>query len=98
MSQVVPIIRGEFPARCPQCTHELDLLSAPWCGCMESHPSKLCPNCDLCACSHPDYGNPICWEEAPPPLRRFGFARLFSIYTVGIARTDEREEKVLQGA
>lgn len=76
-------IRGEFQAHCPQCGHQMDLLQAAWCGCTGSHPSKLCPMCDLCACSHPDYGNPICWEEAPPLLRRFGFARLFSLYAAG---------------
>lgn len=97
MSQVFPIVRGQYLARCPNCTNELDLLSAPWCGCLDSHPSKLCPTCDLCACDHPDYGNPICWEAAPPILKRFGFARLFSIYTLGIPREDQ-EAEVLRGA
>ena len=61
----------------------MDLLAAPWCGCGVGHPSKICPTCDLCACSHPDYGNPICWDPADEKLRRFGFTRLFSPYECG---------------
>lgn len=84
MSQVIPLARGTWPAVCPQCNGAMDLLAAPWCGCGAGHPSKICPTCDLCACDHPDYGNPICWSEAPALLRRFGFARLFNVYECGV--------------
>ena len=84
--QVIRLARGSFAAYCPQCAAAMDLLAAPWCGCDGPQPSKLCPTCEQCACDHPDYTSAICWSEAPPLLRHFGFSRFFTVYESGAAR------------
>ncbi|AKU90554.1 hypothetical protein [Vulgatibacter incomptus] len=72
--------RGSFPASCPHCRQPMDLLHSAWCGCAASHPSKICPSCWKCACSHFDYENLLCWEDPPAELRRYGFERFFVPY------------------
>lgn len=65
---------------CPLCGDSFDLVSAPWCGCDRGHPSKICPSCERCLCSHPDYGREALWREPPAALRLRGFDKLFIYY------------------
>jgi hypothetical protein len=67
-------------ADCPRCRAPFDLLAACWCDCRRGHPSKICPSCRQCLCSHPDYGRPSSWLEAPAALRLAGFEKLFIYY------------------
>jgi hypothetical protein len=65
---------------CPQCGGHFNLLAAPWCGCTDGHPSKICPGCGKCLCRHPDYGRHSLWVEPPAVLRNVGFEKLFIYY------------------
>ncbi len=65
---------------CPMCHQEFDLFAAPWCGHMHNEPSKLCPHCDACSCSHPAYDEPGFWRDPPARFRANGFERLFLLY------------------
>ncbi len=71
--------RSHF-TRCPRCGADFDLLAAPWCGCGRGHPSKICPSCEQCLCSHPDYARPSSWFDPPAALRWAGFEKLFIYY------------------
>jgi hypothetical protein len=62
------------------CHRDFDLFSAPWCGHMHHEPSKLCPHCDACSCSHPAYDEPNFWRDPPAKFRANGFERLFLLY------------------
>ncbi len=72
--------RRAHVVRCPRCGADFDLLAAPWCGCGRGHPSKICPGCGECLCSHPEYGSPGNWTDPPAALRGAGFDRLFVYY------------------
>jgi hypothetical protein len=65
---------------CPRCLVSFDLLAASWCDCRQGHPSKICPSCRQCLCSHPDYQRPSSWLDAPAALRLAGFEKLFIYY------------------
>ena len=65
---------------CPLCGEDFDLAAAPWCGCDRGHPSKICPRCERCLCSHPDYARSALWRDAPAALRTVGFEKLFIYY------------------
>lgn len=65
---------------CPLCGERFDLLASPWCGCDRGHPSKICPSCERCLCSHPDYEREALWREPPAALRVRGFDKLFIYY------------------
>jgi hypothetical protein len=68
--------------KCWHCGEEFDLVGAMWCGCgaRVKRPSKVCPHCLQCVCSHPDYLNEALWGTAPRYLRQHGFDRLFYLY------------------
>jgi hypothetical protein len=65
---------------CPCCGIEFDLFAAPWCTHWEGVPSKVCPECERCACEHPAYSEPHFWKEAPRIFQAHGFDRLFLLY------------------
>lgn len=65
---------------CPYCAQQFDLFAAPWCAHAEESPSKICPQCERCLCTHPAYRNPQLWKDAPLGFRRNGFQRLFLLY------------------
>jgi hypothetical protein len=68
--------------KCWRCKKEFELVGATWCGCGAhvERPSKVCPHCLQCACSHPDYGNEALWGTPPPFLKHHGFDKLFYLY------------------
>ncbi|GAB4349478.1 MAG: hypothetical protein Kow0099_32530 [Candidatus Abyssubacteria bacterium] len=68
--------------KCWHCGKDFDLLAAMWCGCgtRVDRPSKVCPHCLQCICSHPDYQNEALWGTAPRYLRQRGFERIFYLY------------------
>ena len=68
--------------KCWYCEGEFDILSAKWrgCGVRVERPSKACPYCLRCICSHPDYDNEALWGRASRSLKDFGFDRLFYLY------------------
>ncbi len=78
--QTAPLRARGHPVRCPLCSEEFNLLAAPWCGCTEGHPSKICPHCGDCLCSLPDYRRPALWMDPPTALRASGFEKLFVYY------------------
>jgi hypothetical protein len=68
--------------KCWHCGEEFDLLVATWCGCEArvDHPSKVCPYCMQCICSHPDYHDEAGWGSPPRYLKERGFKGLFYLY------------------
>lgn len=71
---------GSHSVCCPMCGEGFDLLAAAWCGCDRGHPSKICPHCGKCLCSHPDYPRAALWRDAPAAMRTVGFDKLFVYY------------------
>jgi CheY-like chemotaxis protein len=68
--------------KCWYCGGEFDILSAAWCGCgvRADRPSKACPYCLRCICSHPDYNNEALWGRVSKSMEGYGFDRLFYLY------------------
>ena len=68
--------------KCWYCEREFDVLSADWCGCgvRIDRPSKACPYCLRCICSHPDYDNEALWGRVSQSMKDYGFERLFYLY------------------
>lgn len=66
--------------RCPYCGSSFDLFGATWCEHVDAEPSKLCPECGRCVCSHPGYEEPLFWKDAPRGFQAQGFRRLFLLY------------------
>jgi hypothetical protein len=63
---------------CPSCQNSFELFRSAWCG--HANPSKLCPQCDRCACGLPGYENPLFWKDAPAIFLQNGFTQLFLLY------------------
>jgi CheY-like chemotaxis protein len=74
--------RGAHEVACWYCQREFDVLNANWCGCGVNvdRPSKACPYCLRCMCSHPDYGNEELWGRISQSMKDYGFERLFYLY------------------
>ncbi len=66
--------------RCTYCGSDFSLFDAVWCAHRDHHPSKICPRCLMCLCSHPFYKDPRHWGDAPPAFQRHGFRQLFLFY------------------
>jgi len=53
---------------CSSCQNPFDALQAPWCFCLTSDPTLVCPKCSKCFCKAPlSYRHKI-WDEAPETL------------------------------
>ncbi len=58
----------EYIVYCWNCLGEYDALSAVWCSCNPTHPTKVCPFCLQCFCSAPkDYKDKF-FKNAPKEL------------------------------
>lgn len=58
----------EYIVYCWNCLGEYDALSAVWCSCNPTHPTKVCPFCLQCFCSAPkDYKDKF-FKNAPKSL------------------------------
>jgi len=58
----------EYIVYCWNCLGEYDALSAVWCSCNPTHPTKVCPFCLQCFCSAPkDYKDKF-FQNAPKEL------------------------------
>lgn len=58
----------EYAVNCWNCLGEYDVLSAVWCSCNPSHPTKVCPFCLQCFChASEDYMDRF-WRGAPASL------------------------------
>lgn len=58
----------EYIVYCWNCLGEYDALSAVWCSCNPTHPTKVCPFCLQCFCSAPkDYKDKF-FKSAPREL------------------------------
>ena len=72
--------RSVHMVQCPHCREEFDLFGAVWCGESNGEPSKICPECNRCACELPAYAEPHFWKDAPMAFQKQGFRRLFLYY------------------
>jgi len=58
----------EYVVHCWNCLGEYDALSAVWCSCNPTHPTKVCPFCLQCFCSAPkDYKDKF-FKSAPKDI------------------------------
>lgn len=58
----------EYVVHCWNCLGEYDALSAVWCSCNPTHPTKVCPFCLQCFCSAPrDYKDKF-FKSAPQEI------------------------------
>jgi type IV pilus assembly protein PilB len=58
----------EYVVHCWNCLGEYDALSAVWCSCNPTHPTKVCPFCLQCFCSSPkDYKDRF-FKNAPKDI------------------------------
>lgn len=58
----------EYAVNCWNCLGEYDVLSAVWCSCNPSHPTKVCPFCLQCFCHASDEYMDRFWKGAPAEL------------------------------
>ena len=58
----------EYAVNCWNCLGEYDALSAVWCSCNPSHPTKVCPFCLQCFCTAPQSYADKFWASAPAEL------------------------------
>ncbi|MCI4398702.1 MAG: Flp pilus assembly complex ATPase component TadA [Acidobacteria bacterium] len=58
----------EYIVNCWNCLGEYDALSAVWCSCNPSHPTKVCPFCLQCFCAAPQSYADKFWASAPDEL------------------------------
>jgi len=62
------VLLEEYIVYCWNCLGEYDALSAVWCSCNPTHPTKVCPFCLQCFCSAPkDYKDKF-FKNAPKEL------------------------------
>lgn len=59
---------GGGTARCPQCGADYDVITVPFCGCVTSTPTPLCPRCGKCLCKLPPGQQQAFWAGAPAAL------------------------------
>ena len=59
---------AEYLLNCWNCLGEYDALSAVWCSCNPTKPTKVCPFCLQCFCSAPEDFHAKFWSKAPREL------------------------------
>lgn len=55
---------------CPHCGGRYNAMSAPWCSCISTDRSLLCPLCLTCFCAAPATFKTSFWDRAPSELWR----------------------------
>ena len=55
---------------CPTCRNSFDAMQAPWCSCLTTARTFVCPSCLNCFCQAPREYRDRFWSQAPPELWR----------------------------
>ncbi|MEJ2368483.1 MAG: ATPase, T2SS/T4P/T4SS family [Acidobacteriota bacterium] len=58
----------EYVVQCWNCLGEYDAMSAVWCSCNPTHPTKVCPFCLQCFCTATQEYQGKFWKGAPESL------------------------------
>jgi len=59
-----------YPVQCWRCRGEFDAMDAPWCSCLTSERTLVCPHCLKCFCAAPPTYAKGFWNRAPEALYR----------------------------
>ncbi len=57
-----------YTVACYNCKEPFDAVSSPWCQCLSTRRSFVCPACHKCFCQAPQSYKQGLWERAPPAL------------------------------
>ena len=57
-----------YEVACYNCKALFDAVAAPWCQCLSTRRSLVCPACHRCFCQAPQSYKQALWERAPPVL------------------------------
>src|SRR4051812_42801481 len=59
---------ARYVVDCPACQAPFDAVSAPWCSCLSTERTLVCPACKECACHAPRAWKQAFWGSAPEAL------------------------------
>ncbi len=57
-----------YMIQCSNCQSTYDAIKVPWCSCLTSDPTLVCPNCAKCFCKAALAYRHKVWDEAPDAL------------------------------
>jgi CheY-like chemotaxis protein len=57
-----------YSIACNNCKHSFDAFAAPWCSCLVTERTLVCPRCEQCFCKAPPAYKSRFWSGAPKEL------------------------------